>query len=168
MEDGTAAGVPGSGGGAPIPSLAWPPEPMGDPASGDEDSLLGSGGPKAGKDKSAGGGGGGSGGVSQDSIERRAAALAALKVICESVVLAPHLEALLAGLDAQVPLQGVFFCPVRPPLPTPKILFFPSRGTLNIMVHLLCFCFTPVYRPFSPPPPPPPPRQGRRGGGGGG
>jgi hypothetical protein len=58
---------------------------------------VGGGGPKAGKDKSSGGGG-----VSQDSIERRAAALAALKLVCESSVLAPHLEALLAGLDAQV------------------------------------------------------------------
>ncbi len=56
----------------------------------------GGGGPKAGKDKSGGSG------VSQDSIERRAAALAALKLVCESSVLAPHLEALLAGLDAQV------------------------------------------------------------------
>ncbi len=58
---------------------------------------MGGGGPKAGKDKSGSGGG-----VSQDSIERRAAALAALKLVCESSVLAPHLEALLAGLDAQV------------------------------------------------------------------
>ena len=41
--------------------------------------------------------------MSQDSIERRAAALAALKLVCESSVLAPHLESLLAGLDAQVP-----------------------------------------------------------------
>jgi hypothetical protein len=39
MDEG-GGGVPS--GGAPIPSLAWPPEPMGDPASGDEDSLLGS------------------------------------------------------------------------------------------------------------------------------
>jgi hypothetical protein len=38
MDEG-GGGVPS---GAPIPSLAWPPEPMGDPASGDEDSLLGS------------------------------------------------------------------------------------------------------------------------------
>jgi hypothetical protein len=38
-EGGGGGGVPS--GGAPIPSLAWPPEPMGDPASGDEDSLLG-------------------------------------------------------------------------------------------------------------------------------
>ncbi len=38
MDEGGGA-VPS--GGAPIPSLAWPPEPMGDPASGDEDSLLG-------------------------------------------------------------------------------------------------------------------------------
>jgi hypothetical protein len=37
--DESGGGVPS--GGAPIPSLAWPPEPMGDPASGDEDSLLG-------------------------------------------------------------------------------------------------------------------------------
>jgi hypothetical protein len=74
MEDGGGGTAPpGGGGGAPIPSLAWPPEPMGDPASGDEDSLMG--GPKGSKDKS-----GGSGGISQDSIERRAAALAALKV----------------------------------------------------------------------------------------
>jgi len=39
MDEGGGGGVPS--GGAPIPSLAWPPEPMGDPASGDEDSLLG-------------------------------------------------------------------------------------------------------------------------------
>jgi hypothetical protein len=56
-----------------------------------------------GKDKSGGGG------VSQDSIERRAAALAALKLVCESSVLAPHLEALLAGLDAQVRHPILFY-----------------------------------------------------------
>lgn len=70
-----------------IPSLSWPPEPL-DPTSGDEDTLLDGG---KNKDKAP---------VS-DGQERRAAALASLKLICESVVFTPHLEALLAGLDAQ-------------------------------------------------------------------
>ena len=37
-----------------------------------------------------------------DNVERRANALAALKLICESQVFLPHLEALLAMQDAQV------------------------------------------------------------------
>ena len=37
-----------------------------------------------------------------DNVERRSNALAALKLICESQVFAPHLEALLAMQDAQV------------------------------------------------------------------
>ena len=37
-----------------------------------------------------------------DNVERRANALAALKLICESPVFLPHLEALLAMQDAQV------------------------------------------------------------------
>jgi hypothetical protein len=37
-----------------------------------------------------------------DNVERRSNALAALKLVCESQVFAPHLEALLAMQDAQV------------------------------------------------------------------
>ena len=37
-----------------------------------------------------------------DNVERRSNALAALKLICESQVFAPHLEALLAMQDAPV------------------------------------------------------------------
>jgi len=37
-----------------------------------------------------------------DNVERRSNALAGLKLICESQVFAPHLEALLAMQDAQV------------------------------------------------------------------
>ena len=37
-----------------------------------------------------------------DNVERRSNALAVLKLICESQVFAPHLEALLAMQDAQV------------------------------------------------------------------
>jgi hypothetical protein len=37
-----------------------------------------------------------------DNVERRANALATLKLICESQVFLPHLEALLAMQDAQV------------------------------------------------------------------
>merc|ERR1719402_383313 len=73
--------------GAAIPSLSWPPEPL-DPTSGDEDSLLGL---AKTKEKTP----------VTDGQERRTAALAALKLICESPVFQPHLESLLAGLDAQ-------------------------------------------------------------------
>merc|ERR1719186_1901475 len=73
--------------GAAIPSLSWPPEPL-DPTSGDEDSLLGL---AKSKEKLP----------VTDGQERRTAALAALKLICESPVFQPHLESLLAGLNAQ-------------------------------------------------------------------
>ena len=82
MED--SAGVPPPGSVSSIPSLSWPPEPL-DP---DEDSILG--GMKTKQDKPL-----------SDGQERRAAALAGLKLICESPVFTNHLESLLAGLDAQ-------------------------------------------------------------------
>ena len=85
MEDGGAVPPPGSV--ASIPSLSWPPEPL-DPTSGDEDSILGTIKSKQEKPLS-------------DGQERRAAALASLKLICESSVFTNHLESLLAGLDAQ-------------------------------------------------------------------
>ena len=73
--------------GAPIPSLAWPPEPM-DPTA-EEDGLLGIG--SNSKEKPS---------VNED-LEKRKSSLSALKLICESTVFGPHLEYLLAGLDAQ-------------------------------------------------------------------
>lgn len=81
MEEGGAGGTAQV---AQIPSLSWPPEPL--ETSGDEDSLMGG----KSKDKPM-----------SDGQERRAAALAALKLICESPVFSPQLESLLAGLDAQ-------------------------------------------------------------------
>ena len=82
MEDGAPPG-------ASIPSLAWPPpEPM-DPTSADDDGLLGLG--SNSKDKFTG----------NEEQEKRKASLSALKVVCESPMFAPHLEYLLAGLDAQ-------------------------------------------------------------------
>merc|ERR1719341_2128574 len=91
MEAEVGAAVPAV---AQLPSLSWPPEPL-DPTSGDEDSL--GAGPKV-KEKPPVSGG----------EERRAASLAALKLICQSPVFTPHLEHLLSGLDAQgnTPLMG--------------------------------------------------------------
>merc|ERR1719474_2098556 len=85
MEAEVGAAVPAV---AQLPSLSWPPEPL-DPTSGDEDSL--GAGPGKTKEKPP---------VSSGE-ERRAASLAALKLLCQSSVFTPHLEALLSGLDAQ-------------------------------------------------------------------
>ena len=85
MEAEVGAAVPAV---AQLPSLSWPPEPL-DPTSGDEDSL--GAGPGKTKEKPPVSGG----------EERRAASLAALKLICSSSLFVPHLEALLSGLDSQ-------------------------------------------------------------------
>lgn len=78
----------------PIPTLSWPPETF-DQTSGDEDSLMG-------LTNNSGSKSGGSGMVAVcDPTERRTNALAALKAMCESAVLAPHLPHLLSTKDGQ-------------------------------------------------------------------
>ncbi|XP_075236131.1 E3 ubiquitin-protein ligase hyd isoform X1 [Lycorma delicatula] len=108
--DGSSSNAPpasGLGDTDSIPTLGWPPETF-DPASGDEDSLMGVGNLN---------GSGTSGKVAPtppgtpapssscvpiaDPIERRNNALIALKLLCDSPVLAPHLKDLLSAKDAQ-------------------------------------------------------------------
>eukprot|EP00095_Tigriopus_kingsejongensis_P009543 maker-scaffold114_size351134-snap-gene-1.12 protein:Tk09543 transcript:maker-scaffold114_size351134-snap-gene-1.12-mRNA-1 annotation:"e3 ubiquitin-protein ligase hyd" len=97
-----------------LPSLPWPPEPM-EGNSGDEDSLLGLAGSAASisshksvlvKERSP----------ATENQERRSNALASLKLICESLVFAPHLEALLAMQDAQsnTPFMAAIVCRAYP------------------------------------------------------
>ncbi|QQP50782.1 Uncharacterized protein FKW44_011906, partial [Caligus rogercresseyi] len=90
-----------SGGGSPpvmedasLPNLSWPPDSLEAAASGEEDSLLtlANSSNKSQKESKA---------PTNESVERRANALAILKLICESSVIFPHLESLLSMQDAQ-------------------------------------------------------------------
>ncbi|KAK7870183.1 hypothetical protein R5R35_012737 [Gryllus longicercus] len=88
----------------PIPTLSWPPESF-DPTSGDEDSLMGLGGPSAPSNKPSASGSGASAAPSNacvlDPAERKNNALISLRLLCESTVLSPHLVTLLGAKDAQ-------------------------------------------------------------------
>ncbi|BES97694.1 Ubiquitin-protein ligase [Nesidiocoris tenuis] len=84
-----------------VSTLGWPPDAFMEQASGDEDSLM----------VVSGGGGNNSSSSSQankaplpqmpDPGERRANALQALRLLCESPVLQPHLPTLLTAKDSQ-------------------------------------------------------------------
>ena len=71
-----------------------------------------------------------------DPVERRANALAALKLICESQVFFPHLELLLATQDA----QGIFFfrvfeCGSPPPPPPFKLGFLLPSVDVYVVIY---------------------------------
>ncbi|XP_046991563.1 E3 ubiquitin-protein ligase UBR5 [Schistocerca americana] len=88
----------------PIPTLSWPPETF-DPASGDEDSLMGLGGSNATNNKPSASGSTSGASPSNsyvvDPIERKNNAIVSLRLLCESPGLAPHLGTLLGAKDAQ-------------------------------------------------------------------
>ncbi|XP_063230682.1 E3 ubiquitin-protein ligase UBR5 isoform X3 [Bacillus rossius redtenbacheri] len=81
----------------PIPTISWPPETY-DPASGDEDSLMGLGASSTPNTKPA---------TSRsttyivDPVERKNNALQALRLMCDCPALQPHLKDLLSAKDAQ-------------------------------------------------------------------
>ncbi|KAG8228758.1 hypothetical protein J437_LFUL008199 [Ladona fulva] len=92
-----------------IPTLSWPPEAF-DPTSGDEDSLMGlaatptgpsSSSAASSKPTTSGVGGSSSSYYVVDPSERKNNALAALRLLCDSPVLYPHLKELLSAKDAQ-------------------------------------------------------------------
>ncbi|XP_028164187.1 E3 ubiquitin-protein ligase UBR5 isoform X5 [Ostrinia furnacalis] len=85
-----------------VPALSWPPETF--ETSGDEDSLMG----LTNNGKMSSGGNSGGGPVSADPAERRGNALTALRALCESAALQPHLMQLLTAKDGmgQTPLMA--------------------------------------------------------------
>lgn len=83
----------------PIPTLSWPPESF-EANSGDEDSLIGSLSAKSSAGPSTAAGTSGTSYV-VDAAERRANALAILRLLFDSTALAPHLRSLLSAKDAQ-------------------------------------------------------------------
>ncbi|XP_044743814.1 E3 ubiquitin-protein ligase UBR5 isoform X2 [Chrysoperla carnea] len=82
----------------PIPTLSWPPENF-DPTSGDEDSLMGLG--KGTPGTSTSSHMPSTPVIVTDPTERRQNAMAALKLMCDSPVLAPYLREMLSAKDAQ-------------------------------------------------------------------
>ncbi|XP_069676360.1 E3 ubiquitin-protein ligase UBR5 isoform X2 [Periplaneta americana] len=87
-----------------IPTLSWPPETF-DPTSGDEDSLMGLGASSTPNMKpttsSSGSGVANSNSYVVDPTERKNNALMALRLMCDSPALNPHLNELLSAKDAQ-------------------------------------------------------------------
>lgn len=77
-----------------LQTLSWPPEHF-DPASGDEDSLLGKGNPITASSTSV------QAPCVSDPAERRANALQALKLLCEAPAISSTLRGLLLAKDAQ-------------------------------------------------------------------
>lgn len=78
----------------PIPTLSWPPENF-DPTSGDEDSLMGLG--KGTPGTSTSSHMPSTPVIVTDPTERRQNAMAALKLMCDSPVLAPFLREMLSA-----------------------------------------------------------------------
>nr|CAD7394223.1 unnamed protein product [Timema cristinae] len=102
----------------PIPTLSWPPETF-DPTSGDEDSLMGLGASSTPNTKPtiSGCGVGGSNNIYVvDPVERKNNALQALKLMCESSALQPHLKDMLSAKDAQgqTPFMLAVLCRAYP------------------------------------------------------
>nr|CAD7423599.1 unnamed protein product [Timema monikensis] len=102
----------------PIPTLSWPPETF-DPTSGDEDSLMGLGASSTPNTKptTSGCGVGGSNNIYVvDPVERKNNALQALKLMCESSALQPHLKDMLSAKDAQgqTPFMLAVLCRAYP------------------------------------------------------
>ncbi|XP_066902270.1 E3 ubiquitin-protein ligase hyd isoform X4 [Halyomorpha halys] len=117
--------------------LGWPPDPFLETASGDEDSLMVGlrEGLKAPPPPP----------VLPDPAERRTNALIALKILCESPALHPHLPQLLQAKDA----QGQ----------TPFMLSVACRAYqagLVLFETILSLVSKPQAPPTPPPPPPPP------------
>ncbi|KAJ8888556.1 hypothetical protein PR048_008047 [Dryococelus australis] len=87
-----------------IPTISWPPETF-DPASGDEDSLMGLGASSTPNTKPAASSStptvAGNTTYIVDPVERKNNALQALRLICDCPALQPHLKDLLSAKDAQ-------------------------------------------------------------------
>ncbi|XP_054273224.1 E3 ubiquitin-protein ligase UBR5 isoform X2 [Macrosteles quadrilineatus] len=123
---------------APEAEMGWPPtEPVFDLASGDEDSLtFGKNAPPTSQPACV-----------ADPAERRNNALTALKLLCDSPALAPHLKELLSARDAQgqTPFMLAVCCRA----------YNAALYILDAIQRLVARVPT-SYEDLTPPPPPPP------------